>query len=118
MTIQNITSMASASMLSLSDNGQININVSGWYGYGFDINITSTAASGTLSIFTQYTDPVDDTFIGSPVISYAISGGTFPSGQTRLTVDSNFLITKGFVILQWVGGGDGNIAIVGYGLMY
>lgn len=116
MTLQPIVENASASTLPLNTNGQINIHTEGWYGYTVDLNLTSTAAVGNFYIYTQNTNPVGDTFSSSAVATIAVSSGTFPSSNTRYTIDSNFSIVKGWLIISWVGtdSSDGNIAIVGH----
>ncbi len=112
--IQNIQ-YATASSLSLTSSGQININAGGFLGWGFDINLTSTAASGTLYIYNQYTNPAGDTFSSTPTASLTVTSGTFSGGITRYTVDSNNVTTKPWTVLKWSGTdtSHGNIAIVG-----
>jgi hypothetical protein len=106
---------ASAKSLSLSADGKIVIDVSGFLGWGIDINITSTAAAGNFYIYTQYTNPVGDTFVNSLPTPIPVVGGNFGAGVTRQTIDSNNLTTKGYVIIAWVGTdiSNGSIGIVG-----
>lgn len=108
-------SYASTKSLPLSADGQIVLNVSGFLGWGIDINMSSASATGNLFIYTQYTNPVGDTFVSSTPVAIPVSGGNFGAGVTRQTVDSNNLTTKGYVIIKWVGTdvSNGNISIVG-----
>ena len=120
MTVQLIVENASASTLPLNTNGQINIHTEGWYGWSVDINITSSAASGNIYIYTQNTNPTGDTFSSSEVATLPVSSGTFSGSNTRYTIDSNFAIVKGWLIISWVGSdsSNGNIAIVGHLVQY
>ena len=111
-----ISGYASASSIALSANGQIIIGtLSGSSACGFDLNITSSAATGTLSIYLQYTNPVGDTFTEAATETITVTAGTFPGGYTRYTYDSKFQSSVAYVVISWVGSdsSSGNIALVG-----
>ena len=118
ISITELVSSSTPLPLSLSSNGSIFINTAGFSGFGFDINLSSTSATGTLYIYSQYTNPIGDIFVSSiPTGSNAlsISNGNFGSGVTRQTVDNNNVSTAGWIILKWVGSdsSSGHINIVG-----
>jgi len=117
MAVTNITSLASASSIPLNVNGQININVSGYPSWNFDINMTSTAATGNIYIYTQNTNPTGDAFMDTVPTAIPVTGGNFGAGVTRQTVLNNSVVVCDWVIVKWVGSDAGspvgNVAIVG-----
>lgn len=73
-------------------------------GWGFDLTIVGTSlAAGTVSIYTQYTNPTGDTATYAPVQTYTITAGAFPSSYTREVVDSNSVVTAQYCIISWAG---------------
>lgn len=114
-----MTSQAISGTLSLATSGTFVIPVGGFFGWGFDVNLNSSlsasGASGNLYIQTQYTNPVGDTYISTLSGANAIASGSFAGGATRLTIDSNNVTTKGYVIVRWDGtdATSGSASIVG-----
>ena len=120
MASQPILNLGSPYTLSLASNTSVAIPVGGYLGWGFDLNITSSSATGTLSVFTQYTNPTGDTKVRSPTTTYTVSSGNFgtigsTSNVTSVAIDSNNVTTKGWVVISWVGTdvSSGNITVVG-----
>lgn len=115
MTTQNIADLASAVLIPLNTNGQINIDFSGFYGWGFDMDVYSSAAVGTINIYTQFTNPVGDFADSSPIATFNVTGGNYGLGIMRQTIDSNYLITKSWLVIKWTGSdtSNGTLTIVG-----
>jgi hypothetical protein len=116
MTYQKMDFFCTSTTIPLSSSGYtVFIETAGFIGYSYDLNLTSSAANGTLYLYSQCTNPVGDTFVGVPFLTIPISGGQYSGSQTRYTIDSNNLITRNWTILSWTGSdsSDGHIAIVG-----
>lgn len=120
MASQSILNQGSAYTIALASNASIAIPVAGFLGWGFDLNIVSTAASGNLNVYTQYTNPTGDTNVRAPTITYAVTSGNFgtigsTSSVTSVAIDSNNVTTKGWIVLKWVGSdtSSGTITVVG-----
>lgn len=104
-----------SSELLLAANSYLYIEIVGFQGYSFDLNISSTAASGTLKIYLQNDFPLNpDPLVYLPAYTLPISGGTFPGGEQRYTFDNNNSTNEPYVVLRWTGSdsssGDINIA--------
>lgn len=111
--------------LTLTSNASVTVPLGGFLGWGFDLNIASSSATGTLYIYTQYSDPATDTNTRAWTLSYPISSGNFGtiggvSSVTSVAIDSNNVTTKGYVVLKWVGSdaSNGTITVVGLENVY
>jgi len=83
--------------------------------FSIDLNITSSDAVGSITIFYQNDNPQSSTFTNSPIgVPYAISGGTFANGKTKQTIDSNGVISTKFAGISYTRtSGTGVIGIDG-----
>lgn len=121
MAYQNILDIASSSSISsLASSGQVNFAVGGWYGWGLDLNLNSSSASGTITVYKQYTNPVGDTAVQSPYQSLPVASGTFASGYTRHTIDSLYQSTAAYLVVNWSGSdpSSGSLSFSGLTTIY
>jgi hypothetical protein len=100
--------------LSLGASGSSVIDVRGMQGYAFDLNMTSSDASGTLSIYCQNTPPTSDTFTRPPNFAYPITSGKFAGNLTGQQIDSAYLTAADYCVVAWNrSGGSGSVSIIG-----
>lgn len=101
--------------INLASNGSATIDATGYQGYSFDMNITSSTADGTISVFCQNTNPATDTFSRSAVQTYTISSGTFSNSMTSQVIDSAFLTASPYCVVEWAKeSGTGTLNLVGF----
>ncbi len=117
MSYQNIASFCIPNTtLRLAANSYMYIDIAGYQGWTFDLVIDSTAASGTLKLYTQNSFPLNpDPLVYEPLFSLAVSGGTFPGGEQRYTFDNNNSTNEVYTVLRWEGtdSSSGNIFLTG-----
>lgn len=128
MATQDLSAVAlagsvSGNVMNLGNNASLYFDVGGWLGFSFDMNMISTAASGTINVYGQDTLPVGDTNARVPIATYTVASGNFGtisgvSSVTSVTVDSNNVTARKYIVVKWVGtdGGSpvGTLTFVGF----
>lgn len=101
------------------DEASIVIDIGNYVGWGFDLNIDSLDATGTLSVFSRYTNFLITSTTSEADVVALINAGTFADGKKQLTIDSNNSITRSYLKVFWQKSGpsSGSLALVGNGFL-
>lgn len=121
ITVIQLSGTVVDNVLSLSANGSFYMTTQGFPGFSFDLNMVSSAAAGTLSIYAQDTLPGADSLVRIPISKYTIASGNFGtiSGTTTvqsIRIDNNSVTNASYVYVTWVGTdtSSGSLTVVGY----